>query len=67
MTPKEKAQSLIEKYEAVEFCKDFGGMDNELAKQCAMIVVDEVLKVIPEDKKATRAWWGWVKKELEEL
>lgn len=45
----------------------FSMQSDQHNKSCAMIIIDEVLKVIPEDKKVTRVWWGWVKNEVEKL
>lgn len=42
MTPKQKAEKLVNNYINVVL-QDFGGMDKDLAKQCALIAVDEVL------------------------
>lgn len=40
-TPIQKAKLLVDKFINIKFCKDFGGMDNDLAKQCAIICLDE--------------------------
>lgn len=45
MTPKEKAFELIDKYSLLVPI-EFGGMDKNLAKQCALIAVDEMFEEI---------------------
>ncbi len=42
MTPEEKAQELVEKYGI--WCWKDGVCDYNLAKECALIAVDEILK-----------------------
>ena len=49
MTPQEKAERLVDKYVEMEYLKDFQGMYFPLAKQCALIAVDEILKAIPSE------------------
>ena len=70
MTPKEKAKHLIDKY-AELVPDDFGGMDDELAKQCALIAVDEILSEIYSNNFITsdnrRIYWQQVKTEIELL
>jgi hypothetical protein len=64
MTPKEKAKELFEKYYQLNFY-GFGVYCTTTAKQCALIAVDEILKVIHtnmEDK-----YWQEVKQEIEKL
>jgi hypothetical protein len=74
MTPKEKAEQLVGKL----FDSIFPSYDaNELAKQCALIAVDEILNVLPqkeylEDKSKyienrERLYWQEVKQEIEKL
>jgi hypothetical protein len=43
MTAKEKALELIAKYQGHAMLKDFGGMDFEIARGCAIIGLDEML------------------------
>jgi hypothetical protein len=68
MTPKEKAEELIDKY-----C-DIGSIDLEDALYCASIAVDEILYVISlynghSDcfEEGSREYWQEVKKEIEKL
>jgi len=71
MTPKEKSQELFDKY--WELNTDFDGLVKyELAKQCALIAVDEILKTNPyewdgEDLNSTIEYWQEVKQEIENL
>ena len=71
MTPKEKANELFHK-----FCyairteeTDSGYFTNVLyAKNCALIAVDEILKITWVDKFLTvEDYWNEVKQEIEKL
>ena len=65
MTPKEKAEELLGKYLAIQF-GDFPTTD---AKQCALIVVDEILILITAID-GTEYWQNYyeeVKQEIEKL
>jgi len=76
MTPKQKAQELIDKYLKASFnCKDCDmpycdmkctSLNIREAKQCALIAVDEILSVVwyvPVDTE----YWQEVKQEIENL
>lgn len=77
MTPKEKAKELVEKY----FQNWNLSLNLEDAKQCALIAIDEILRVCPyidEKKHDTEdqlsafefqfvSYWQKVKKEIEAL
>jgi hypothetical protein len=68
MTPKEKAQELFENmYYKIE--SDELGKDEESAKQCALIAVDELIdeyqKIFPNVNR--RNYWDEVKQEIEKL
>mgnify|MGYP006269728679 CR=1 FL=1 len=69
MTPKEKAESLINKYNLVVLDKALGG-SNRRVKQCALIAVDEIIHyfeiVLGVDKEDFRYWYE-VKQEIEKL
>ena len=57
MTPKEKAEELyIEYWHLLN--------DSRIAKQCALIAVDEILSLLP---LANRDYWEEVKQELENI
>lgn len=60
MTPKEKAEELVERmaYSCRECDYEFK------AKQCALIAVDEILKTNPYK---ARNYWTEVKQEIEAL
>ena len=61
MTPKEKAKELVEKYGI--WCWNNGVCDYELAKQCALIAVDEIL-----DKDGyNNYYWQEVKLKIQKL
>jgi len=77
MTPKEKAEHLIDKYSKILVPWE----DNYEAKECALIAVDEILnnvmffwysptKDMPKDIVyfvTQRKYWEDVKKEIEKL
>jgi hypothetical protein len=70
MTPKEKAKELMLKYyDLIEMSTV------SFSKQCALIAVDEILKIIPKfeygqgEKTTTKEYdyWEEVKQEIEKL
>jgi hypothetical protein len=68
MTPKEKAQELFDKYN-LSFA---GVISNEedwefLAKQCALIAVDEVINSMTVATSVHLPYWKQVKHEIEKL
>ena len=72
MTPKEKAKELIEKYRdvSISFVDSIEGtcdirINNEDAKECALIAVDEILKL--DIYKSDQWYWEEVKEEIEKL
>jgi hypothetical protein len=87
-TPKEKAKELVERfmeYSHTEFISYRGGyqLDTQIqnAKQCALIAVDEIMKLYPYLGKLTpgndeaeynlikwgKEYWQEVKQEIENL
>jgi hypothetical protein len=70
MTPQEKAKQLVGNFCNVEFLKDYEGMDYELAKECALIAVDEILSSRPyitESQLDYQYYWEQVKIEIKKL
>jgi hypothetical protein len=66
MTPKQKAQELVEKY-AYHLWID-GVCDYDKAKQCALIAVDELIyETHFEVPNIRQRWWIEVKNEIEKL
>ena len=68
MTPKEKAKELFEKmYYKIQ--PDELGKDNESAKECALIAVDEILNDDNEFMQTflQKEYWQEVKHEIEKL
>lgn len=59
MTPKEKAQELVDKM-AFQICKTD-------AKECALIAVDEILKISEHESPLTYVYYMEVKQEIEAL
>jgi hypothetical protein len=67
MTPKEKARDLVDKFVYhVESITDWGQLNN--AKECALIAVDEILKITWVDKFLTvEEYWQEVKTEINKI
>jgi hypothetical protein len=67
MTPKEKAIELVNKFYRI-IPLDKMTIDFDLAKQCALIVADEVINTIMSVyQPITKEFWFEVKKEIEKL
>ncbi len=65
MTPKQKAQELLEKYKNVDINKmEFCWVCNDGAKQCALIAVEMVILNCYEEEEY---YWQEVKQEIEKL
>ena len=71
MTSKEKAEELVNKYSI--WCWNEVVCDYEIAKQCALIAVNEIINSNPHsnplntDVYSTMGWWQEVKQEIEKL
>jgi hypothetical protein len=66
MTPKEKAKELLWKY--LPILEGWKYEDSNKAKQCALVAVDEILKVVIESRYVdTIKYWQEVKQEIEKL
>jgi hypothetical protein len=63
MTPKEKAQKLVERYYNHSKCNLLSPFE---AKQCALIAVDEILSLLWSVKTDVK-YFSKVKKEIEKL
>lgn len=68
MTPKEKAIELVEKFENLKSNKmhDYSRIEYPTAKLCALIVVDEIIKVSMDNLYSER-YWREVKQKIEKL
>ena len=70
LTPKEKAKELFSKYQNIYLTEDSMGIDDELAKQCALIAVDEIISIkLLWFQKDTEYldFWQEVKEELPKI
>ena len=70
LTPKEKAKELFSKYQNIYITEDSMGIDDELAKQCVLIAVNEIISIkILWFQKDTKDidFWKEVKEELLKL
>ncbi len=70
MTPKEKAEELVEKFTDIE--NEYNEYsDFKQAKQCALIAVNEIIKVACDysdyDETVTKEYWEKVKIEIDKL
>lgn len=73
MTPKEKANELVDNYWLMD--KINPSLSKEQAKQCALVAVDEILQIFnnewtkldfwTEEINGTINFWKEVKKEIE--
>jgi hypothetical protein len=79
MTPKEKAKELVDKmyntphcgiehFPSKHYC-DCSEINLFQAKQCALIAVDEILNVVPDNNgwQTKREYWLEIKQEIENL
>ena len=67
LTPKEKAKELFSKYQNIYLTEDSMSIDDELAKQCALIAIDEIIsiKLLWFQKDTEHLdFWKEVKEEL---
>ena len=73
MTPKEKAEELIQKYLKMNdgLIEEFIPIPKEGAKQCALVAVNEILQshyaLLTGIKPSTYNYWQEVKTEIEKL
>ena len=73
MTPKNKARELVKKFRLYAFTSDYdyaeNGAQNEYynAEKCALIAVDEILKLGKKIPLETLEYYVEVKSEIEKL
>jgi hypothetical protein len=71
MTPKEKALELVNKYyNKIEhtISDEYAEVTKEITKVCALIAVDEILKICVDSLGLTELdYWQDVKEEIEAL
>lgn len=69
MTPKDKAQELVEKFYFNVLDRDgTGAMNRFEVKQCALIAVDEILEVVEDNcLEFDDNYWQEVKQEIEKI
>jgi hypothetical protein len=70
MTPKEKAEDLVDKF--IQYVPAEEEFELDYAKQCALIAVDEILDANPSlikynDIELDDIYWQEVKQEIEKL
>jgi hypothetical protein len=69
MTPKEKAEELVDRMYNVDFHDDAReiAMRYPHAIKCALVAVDEILNEYWSHDTKRRDWWQEVKQEIEKL
>ena len=75
MTPKEKAEQLVDRFMAIKSMKlsDYSLIYYPFAKQCALIAVQEIINANPHsnpfntDVYSTMSYWQEVKQEINNL
>ena len=67
MTPKEKAKEIWDKmiYHIMYNCQPT--LSEMIAKECALIAVDEIIDVLSKDINPLVNYWFEVKQEIEKL
>jgi len=71
MTPKEKAEELVDKF--IQYTPADSEFEYPYAKQCALIAVNEIINSNPHSNPlntevySTMEWWLEVKKEIIKL
>ena len=69
MTPKEKAEELFTTYRFSLSIPNapLGDLKDSIAKQCALIAVDEIINIWEYSDTEEKWWWQQVKQEIEQL
>ena len=67
MNPKEKAKDLVCNFYAIQSNDYNYGINWEMAKQCALIAVDEILKTLKPPCLNEYSYWKEVKTEIKLL
>jgi len=69
MKAKEKAEELVRKYYTFGINKEGQTLSWNECKQCALIAVDEILNVVPDNNgwQTKREYWLEIKQEIENL
>jgi hypothetical protein len=69
MTPKEKAIDLIDRYYSLFSLELDNTIDITEAQECALIVVDEILEFIEDERQGFnwKTYYQEVKQEIEKL
>lgn len=64
MSEKEKAKELVDRFRTLPPSNPYTGIDEELAKQCALICVDEIIKDLNPFDVSKNYYWREVKNEI---
>ena len=70
MTPKDKAKEMVKKMCLHTYTQDGPWMDKDMAKECATMAVNEIIKALrsdlPEIGKG-KGYWSDVRREIENI
>ena len=68
MTPQEKAMELVKKM-YLAHSNSYSDITNHLAKQCALIAVDEIIEALRNNAANSESWLYYeeVKNEIEKI
>jgi hypothetical protein len=72
MTPKEKAEELVQQFIQNAYQEDGDGLYTPIAKQCALITINEIIilhkgKFMCEREEQNEEYWQEVKQEINQL
>lgn len=70
MTPKEKADEIFSKMIATDKVDSYSFVGNSVARECALIAVDEIIKsrpAITDSQVEHQIYWQEVKQELNKI
>lgn len=67
MTPQEKALELCKDFHNIPVRDSYYGMNWDMARQCALIAVEEILNEVKYHSDSQPLFWNQVKTEIEKL
>jgi hypothetical protein len=67
MTPKEKANNLVEKFLKTDKKDNYSYVGFEVAKECALIAVGEIIEVIDKKDYIKFDYWYLVRYHLDNI
>ena len=70
MTAKDKAAEMVEKMCLHTYAQDGPWMDKDMAKECAVMAVNEIIKALRSDLPEVgkgKGYWSDVRREIENI